>query len=156
MTDRQIRRDKILQLIARRRVSSQAQLQELLREVGIEANQATLSRDLRDLAIAKTPDGYQLPPGTGGASADTLQNSLWHAVRTWLRKAQPAQNLLVLHTPAGGAQALGLALDHAALPEVVGTIAGDDTVLVVCPSEAKARKLQRQLARHAELQGGAS
>ena len=79
MTDRQIRRDKILQLIARRRVSSQAQLQELLREVGIEANQATLSRDLRDLAIAKTPDGYQLPPGAGGASADTLQNlSLIH------------------------------------------------------------------------------
>ena len=156
MTDRQIRRDKILELIARRRVTSQAQLQELLRDAGIEANQATLSRDLRDLAVAKTPDGYQLPPGSGGASAETLQTSLWHAARTWLRRAQPAQNLLVLHTPAGGAQALGLALDRSALPEVVGTIAGDDTVLVVCPSEAKARKLQRQLLRHAELQGGAS
>ena len=148
MSERQHRRDHILKLIARARVTSQAQLQELLAAKGIEANQATLSRDLRDLAVVKSPGGYQLPLFAGGASADTLQTSVWHAVQTWLRDAQPAQNLLVLHTPAGGAQPLGLALDNAELPEIVGTIAGDDTVLVVCPSETKARRLQRTLMQH--------
>ena len=150
MSERQHRRDHILKLIGRTRVTSQAQLQELLAAKGIEANQATLSRDLRDLAVVKTATGYQLPLFASGASADTLQTSVWHAVQTWLRDAKPAQNLLVLQTPAGGAQPLGLALDNAGLPEIVGTVAGDDTVLVVCPSEAKARRLQRTLLQHVE------
>lgn len=150
MSERQLRRDHILQLIARERVTSQAQLQDLLGGQGIEANQATLSRDLRDLAVVKTPTGYQLPTFAGGASAETLQTSVWHAVRTWLVGAKPAQNLLVLQTPAGGAQPLGLALDNAEIPEIVGTVAGDDTVLVVCPNDAKARKLQRALLQHVE------
>lgn len=150
MSERQHRRDLILQLIARQRVTSQAQLQDLLQREGVDANQATLSRDLRDLAVAKSPAGYQLPAFAAGAPAETLQTSVWHAARTWLRGAQAAKNLLVLRTPAGGAQPLGLALDNAELPEVVGTVAGDDTVLVVCPSEAKARQLQRALLKHAE------
>lgn len=150
-TDRQQRRDKILQLVARHRITSQAQLQDLLLEANIEVNQATLSRDLRDLLIVKTQHGYQLPGDAAAAPAETLQSSLWHAVRTWLRAATAAQNLLVLHTPPGGAQALGLALDKAGLGEVVGTIAGDDTVLVICPSDAKARRLQKQLLQQADL-----
>lgn len=155
-TDRQHRRDKILQLIARHQLTSQAQLQDLLLDAGIEVNQATLSRDLRDLAIVKTQQGYQLPSVAAAAPAETLQSSLWHAVRSWLRAATPAQNLLVLHTPPGGAQALGLALDNAQLAEVVGTIAGDDTVLVICPTDAKARKLQKQLLQRADLQRSAT
>ena len=118
----------------------------------IAVNQATLSRDLRDLAVVKTHEGYRPPAEASPAPAATLQSSLWHAARTWLRAATAAQNLLVLHTQPGGAQALGLALDEASLPQVVGTIAGDDTVLVVCPSDAKARRLQRQLTQLLETQ----
>ena len=118
----------------------------------LAVNQATLSRDLRDLAVVKTHEGYRPPAEASAAPAATLQSSLWHAARTWLRAATAAQNLLVLHTPPGGAQALGLALDEASLPQVVGTIAGDDTVLVVCPSDAKARRLQRQLTQLLETQ----
>ncbi|MCK5942317.1 MAG: arginine repressor [Planctomycetes bacterium] len=149
-TDRQKRRDRILQLVGRHRIPSQARLQELLQAAGIEANQATLSRDLRDLGIVKARDGYRLPDEAGAAPAETLQSSLWHAVRSWLRSAKAAQNLLVLHTPPGGAQPLGLTLDNAGLPEVVGTVAGDDTVLVVCASDHKARALQRRLLKHAD------
>jgi len=154
--DRQHRRDRILGLVAGHRITSQAQLQKLLHDAGIEVNQATLSRDLRDLAVVKTHEGYQLPSVAAAAPAETLQNSLWHAVRSWLRAAVPAQNLLVLHTPPGGAQPLGLALDNSDLGEIVGTIAGDDTVLVVCPNNAKAQQLQKRLLQHADPQRSVS
>ena len=155
-TDRQTRRDRILQLVARHRIHSQAELQELLQRAGIEANQATLSRDLRDLTIVKTRDGYRLPEQPVGAPSDTLVSSLWHAARSWVVRAATAQNLVVVHTPPGGAQPLGLALDRAELGEVVGTIAGDDTVLIVCPTERKAKALQRRLLEQAGEQRSAS
>ncbi|HEB51767.1 MAG TPA: ArgR family transcriptional regulator, partial [bacterium] len=102
-------------------------------------------RDLRALGVVKTPDGYRAPDAA--ALAEATGPSLPQAVRSWLLSATPAQNLLVLRTPAGGAQPLGLALDRAALPEVVGTVAGDDTVLVVCRSERRARALAKKLTQ---------
>jgi transcriptional regulator of arginine metabolism len=142
-TDRDDRRQRILQLLERERLRSQAELQERLADAGHEVNQATLSRDLRDLGVVKGKDGYELPQAT--LSPQTAHQSLWHAVHTWLVGAKAAQNLVVLRTPAGGAQPLGLALDRAALDGVVGTIAGDDTVLAVCADAARARSLVRQL-----------
>jgi transcriptional regulator of arginine metabolism len=140
--DRDERRQRILHVLERERVRSQADLQQLLADAGHDVNQATLSRDLRDLGVVKGPDGYELPQA---AVPQTAAQSLWHAVHTWLVSATAAQNLVVLRTPAGGAQPLGLALDKAELPGVVGTIAGDDTVLAVCSDAAKARSLVRQL-----------
>ena len=122
---------------------SQADLQERLAGDGYEVNQATLSRDLRFLSVVKGKDGYELPQST--LSPQTAQQSLWHAVHTWMVAASAAQNLVVLRTPAGGAQALGLAIDRAELAGVVGTIAGDDTVLAVCADAQKARSLVRRL-----------
>lgn len=144
-TDRDERRQRILRLLEQERVKSQAELQERLAAAGHDVNQATLSRDLRDLGVVKGKDGYELPQST--LSPQTAQQSLWHAVHTWLVSAASAQNLVVLRTPAGGASALGLAIDRAALPGVVGTIAGDDTVLAVCADGGRARSLARQLAR---------
>jgi transcriptional regulator of arginine metabolism len=141
--DRDERRQRILTLLERERVRSQADLQEHLAAAGHDVNQATLSRDLRDLGVVKGKDGYELPRAT--LSPQTATQSLWHAVHTWLVAATAAQNLVVLRTPAGGAQPLGLAIDKAALPGVVGTIAGDDTVLAVCADAAKAKALVRQL-----------
>ena len=143
-SDRDERRQRILHLLERERPRSQAEQQERLAADGFDVNQATLSRDLRDLGVVKGKDGYELPQGT--LSPQTATQSLWHAVHTWLVGATAAQNLVVLRTPAGGAQPLGLAIDKAELPGVVGTIAGDDTVLAVCADAAKARSLVRQLS----------
>lgn len=140
---REERRGHILQLLEHERLRSQAELQERLAAAGHEVNQATLSRDLRDLGVVKGRDGYELP---AAPPAQNAPPQLWQAVHTWLLSATAAQNLVVLRTPAGGAQALGLALDHAALPGLVGTIAGDDTVLAVCTDHKQAKSLVRQLA----------
>jgi transcriptional regulator of arginine metabolism len=124
-------------------VRNQADLQEQLAAEGCDVNQATLSRDLRDLGVVKGPEGYELP--AEGAASPAAEPTLQQAARTWLLGATPAQNLVVLRTPAGGAQPLGLAIDRARLPGVVGTIAGDDTVLAVCASASRAKALAREL-----------
>jgi transcriptional regulator of arginine metabolism len=142
-TDRDERRQRILSLLEKERLRNQAELQERLAALGFEVNQATLSRDLRDLGVVKGKDGYELPQAP--LSPQSGQQSLWHAVHTWLISATAAQNLVVLRTPAGGAMALGVAIDRAELPGVVGTIAGDDTLLAVCSDQHKARALVRQL-----------
>ena len=141
--DRDERRQRIRRLLARGRVRNQADLQEQLATDGCDVNQATLSRDLRDLGVVKGPEGYELPVVV--AAAPAAEQSLQQAARTWLLAATPAQNLLVLRTPAGGAQPLGLAIDQARLPGVVGTIAGDDTVLAVCATAGRAKSLAREL-----------
>lgn len=144
------RRRQIIALLHKRAVRSQAELRELLAGRGVDVNQGTLSRDLRDLGVLKGKDGYALPE-VPGASPENAHRSLWHAVKTWLVDATPAENLVVLHTPAGGANPLGLALDHAGLPEVIGTIAGDDTVLAICRDPKTARGLAKKLT--ADLAG---
>ncbi|MCB9879702.1 MAG: arginine repressor [Planctomycetes bacterium] len=137
------RRHRILQLLEREQIRNQDELRQRLAADGVDATQATLSRDLRDLGVVKGSGGYELPnrPAVG----DGAQQGLWQAVRTWLLGATPAQHLVVLRTPPGGAPALGLALDKAGLTDVLGTIAGDDTVLVVLPNAAKARAFCRRL-----------
>ena len=140
---REARRNQILQLIEKQSIKSQAVLSEELEKAGIEVNQATLSRDLRDLSVVKGKHGYELPNNL--PLANQSQHSLWRTVSSWVLSATPAQNQLVLRTPPGGAQALGLAIDNSDLPEVIGTIAGDDTVLVICPNERKAKALARKL-----------
>ena len=86
---------------------------------------------LRDLGVVKGKNGYELPNTAMPTQPGPL--GLWHTINTWVLSVTPAKNQLVLRTPPGGAQALGLAIDNSELPEVIGTIAGDDTVLVICP-----------------------
>lgn len=145
---RDARRERIVALLQKHRVRNQAELQELLERDGFAVNQATLSRDLRDLGVVKGKDGYEVAPAV---APGPQQATLWHALQGFLLDATAAQNLVVLRTPAGAASALGLAVDRAAsgdgalLGAVVGTIAGDDTLLVVCPDANKARALARRL-----------
>jgi transcriptional regulator of arginine metabolism len=147
MLERDERRDLILALLAERRIKSQQELAELLARRGHEVNQATLSRDLRALGVRKAPDGYEVPSGgPAGEGAGELQR----AVLEWLETATPAQNLVVVRTPPGGAQPLAVAIDRAGLPEVVGTVAGDDTVLAVCPTVRHATRLARGLLERKE------
>lgn len=138
-TPRQERREAIAEILATRRVHSQAELAEQLEQQGIEANQATLSRDLRDLAVVKGPAGYALP--VGGERSEDPHGRLRLAAREWLLSVAAAQNQVLLKTPPGGAQPFALAIDGVELPGKLGTIAGDDTILVVAPDARRARQL---------------
>lgn len=142
----------ILKIIRRDTVASQEQLRELLRAEGFDVTQATLSRDIRELGLAKVaaPDGgshYAPPPETGPAIRPHLEQLL----PSMLISQDGVGPLLVLKTPAGGAQALGLALDGAGWHEIIGTIAGDDAVLVIARSERARRAVQTRLKELAGL-----
>jgi transcriptional regulator of arginine metabolism len=124
----------ILELVRTRRIPSQEALRELLLERGIDVAQATLSRDIRNLGLVKAPDGqggsaYAIPVG-GGETGPTL-NRLLPALYVG---ADGVGNLLVLKTLVGGAQPIAVAIDAAGWPEIVGTIGGDDTILIVLRS----------------------
>ena len=152
------RRAVIAQVLFEEVIPSQAQLRLRLLPRGFEVTQATLSRDLESLgAIRLTVAGqarYEIVPATvarleGSAGAD----SLTRVAAEVLVSAEPAMNIAVLHTPPGAAQYLAGPLDAAALPELVGSVAGDDTVIVVMRSEQAARDLcQMLLARTGFIQ----
>lgn len=136
----------ILRIVRAQTVASQEQLRELLKGEGFDVTQATLSRDIRELGLAKVaaPDGgshYASPPEQGGAMRPQLQQVL----PALLVSVDGVGPLLVLKTPAGGAQALGLAVDAAGWTEIIGTIAGDDAVLVITRSERARRAVQTRL-----------
>jgi transcriptional regulator of arginine metabolism len=139
------------ELLRTRDVPSQAQLLEYLRERGFEATQATVSRDLEDLGAVKVrgPHGhlvYALPETEPGAGEDEVRRALAFS----LLDAVPSANLVVLRTPPGHAQVLAFTLDRAGLPGVCGTIAGDDTILVVCDDRTSGRAMARRLLTLAE------
>jgi len=138
------RQSAILDAIQRQRVRSQEQLRRQLRAAGYDVTQATLSRDVRELGLVKAEGAYQPPaaPVPNGPSSRSLFN---RAVAEYLTRVDQVQQLVVLRTGPGQAQLLGVALDGARLPEVVGTIAGDDTILVIAPDVRRARALTKHL-----------
>ncbi|MBK8974517.1 MAG: arginine repressor [Planctomycetes bacterium] len=137
------RRTAILAILRAEHVHSQAELAERLDERGLGANQATLSRDLRALGVAKGPSGYVLPGE--GAPAAAVTDELSRACHDWLREAIAVAHQVVVKTPPGGAVPMALALDAHAKELVVGTVAGDDTVLAICPTPRDAKRLARLL-----------
>jgi transcriptional regulator of arginine metabolism len=141
------RQSVILETIQRQRVRSQEQLRRVLRGAGHDVTQATLSRDIRELGLVKggVDRAYQ-PPATaaGNGSSPALLN---RAVAEYLTRVDRVQQLVVLRTGPGQAPLLGVALDGARLPELVGTIAGDDTILAIAADARRARALVRRLER---------
>jgi len=140
--NKSLRQRGILELLKQGPVASQEDLQRALRKRGLKVGQATLSRDIRDLRLAKTADGYSLSPGDGSAPALPPVSRL---VREFVLEVRPAQNLLVVKTSVGSAQPVAAALDEEEWPEAVGTIAGDDTILIVCPDKEDAKKLAARI-----------
>jgi len=136
----------ILDLIERAPIASQHELQRRLKAAGFEATQATVSRDLKQLGVVKrVADGaYQLA-GEEAANPETVAAALERAVDQFLLRVEQVQQLVVLGTGRGQAQPLAEAIDRASLPEVVGTIAGDDTILVVGRDSAGARTFVRRI-----------
>ena len=140
------RQSAILEIVDREAVSSQEQLRERLRSKGIEATQATLSRDIHDLGLIKRPsDGAYRRAGAAVGSAVDAEVECRTAVDDYLRRYDVVDQLVVLKTDAGQAQPLAVAIDRAGLAEIVGTIAGDDTILVICRSAPDAAGLSKRL-----------
>jgi transcriptional regulator of arginine metabolism len=142
----------ILRIVRAQTVTSQERLRELLKAEGFNVTQATLSRDIRELGLAKVaaPDGgsHYAPPPEGGVA---LRPHLEQLLPRMLVAVDGVGPLLVLKTPPGGAQALGLAIDGAGWTEVIGTIAGDDAVLVITRSERARRAVMTRLREAAGL-----
>lgn len=134
------RQDSILKLIRSRPVYTQQELVRALRAQKIPATQVTLSRDIRDLGLVKTPQGYaQVDADT---TAQPARPDVAALAREILLDIKQARNLLVLRTPPANANVLAAAIDGAEWPEVTGTIAGDDTVLIVAPDVKTAETLR--------------
>jgi transcriptional regulator of arginine metabolism len=133
------RQAAILDVIDQSAVSSQEDLRRRLKTRGFSVTQATLSRDLRDLGLVKgTADGAYHRPGGEPANPLRAAARLEHAVAEYLVGVDRAVQLVVLRSGPAQAQPLASAIDAAVIPGVVGTIAGDDTVLMVCRDEASA------------------
>ena len=139
------RQSAILDLIESRAVTSQEQLRALLNDRGIAATQATLSRDIRDLGLVKRSlDGAYRRPGAADEPGDHLED-FESAVTDYLRRHDRVEQLVVLKTDAGYSQPLAEAIDRARLPQTIGTIAGENTILVICRSSADAESFQARL-----------
>ncbi len=133
------RQGQILSLIRSRTIHTQEELARELKSVGVPATQVTLSRDVRELGLVKTAQGYrQIRPETGGPALSTIAAEFLWEIRA-------AQNLIVLKTSPAHASSLAAALDRQQWPEIVGTVAGDDTVLVVTPDNDAADALRRRI-----------
>lgn len=141
---KRFRQGQILKLITGEPISSQDELRKRLAHIKLRVTQATLSRDIAELKLVKTSAGYKPQNGAGEDTAPPLP-PLMRAVRDYLLDVRPADNLLVLKTPPGGAQPLAAAVDGARMSEVAGTIAGDDTVLVITPSRPARTAVQHRL-----------
>lgn len=135
------RHGQIIQIIRSRSVGTQDELARALKERGVDATQVTLSRDIRELGLVKTTEGYrQLERETPNIQFSTLAAEFLQDVRI-------AQNQVVLKTAPGHANSVAVALDSEQWPEVVGTIAGDDTILVICSDTATADAVRAKLLR---------
>ncbi|MGD2135291.1 MAG: arginine repressor [Gemmatimonadales bacterium] len=152
MTKRQ-RHAAILRLIDRHRVANQRQLRTLLQDLGVAVTQATLSRDLHELRIAKVagPDGTSHYALAGVSTTPTPP--LPQLLVTLLIGLDGVGHELVVRTPAGSANALASAIDQAAWSEILGTIAGDDTILIVTRSDRARHAVQRRLENLARTGG---
>ncbi len=135
----------MLEILSRDPVRSQEQLRQRLFQRGFDVTQATLSRDIKELGLVKrAADGsYQAAPADALSSppSDAARHTLQRALVDYLAGIQQSQQLLVLRTGPGEAQPLALAIDRARLTDVLGTIAGDDTILVIARDARSARTL---------------
>jgi transcriptional regulator of arginine metabolism len=134
-------------LVSRKRVGTQFELLDALADAGCVVTQATVSRDIRELGLEKTHDPlgrprYVLPHVARRTDPDEALNTI---LSQFGQRAAPAGNIVVVQSELGSAPAIARALDQLAHDRIVGTLAGDDTVLVVAPSERDARSLAREL-----------
>jgi transcriptional regulator of arginine metabolism len=137
------RQNMILELVQQEVIANQEQLRKLLLRQGVDVTQATLSRDINELALVKTSDGYSIPHGD--TQAEPGYHSAGRLVREFVVEVREAQNLLVIKTATGSAQPVAAALDAEGWSEIVGTVAGDDTILVISQNKKNAHRVSLRI-----------
>jgi len=143
------RQSLILDLIDKEPLHSQEQLVKRLQHRGFEATQATVSRDIKELGLVKrSGDGAYQRPGAEATSPETALAALERAAAQLLRSVERVQQLVVIRTGPAQAQPMAIALDRARLPEVAGSIAGDDTILVIARGGRAAAALVKRLKEY--------
>lgn len=143
-----LRHNAIRKLVATSSVTNQDEMRRKLRRRGFEVTQATLSRDIHELRLFKGPAGYTLPGANGNGAAEEEDDgppSVAEVLESFGMRVQRAMNQVIMRTVMGGAQPVAAALDYEEWPEVVGTIAGDDTVLVICQDVKHATEVENRL-----------
>lgn len=147
MSDLKERRHRaIADLIRSHALSSQEELAERLGSQGFAVTQATISRDLEQIGAVKIRRDGQLSYALSEIAREVFSPRLAAVFRDWVRSVEPASNLVVIKTPPGSAHLVGVVLDQSELPEIVGTICGDDTIFVACRSSGEAEALTAKLA----------
>jgi transcriptional regulator of arginine metabolism len=148
-TVKQERHNAILEVVtstpAAGPVLNQDELRRRLIKQGFAVTQATLSRDIRELRLYKGPNGYALSQGGAASEPDDELPAIGEMLQSFGLKVRQALNQLLLITASGSAQPVALAIDEQGWPDVVGTIAGDDTVLIICPNQKRATHLRGRL-----------
>lgn len=137
------RHHRILELVRREPLVTQEEMVRRLAREGMRVTQATLSRDIKELGLVKSSDGYSAPVEATDAAAPA--HALARMLREFVIDVREAQNLLILKTTPGSAQPVAAALDAESWPELVGTLGGDDTILAVSPSNAACRALGKRI-----------
>ncbi len=137
------RQKAILEIVQQGPVASQEHLQRALHKRGCRVGQATLSRDIHELNLVKAAEGYARMQA--GHAAEPALPPASRLVREFVLDVRPAQNLLVIKTSVGSAQPVAAALDAESWPETVGSIAGDDAILIVCPDTKSAARLAARI-----------
>ncbi len=141
---KQQRHSAIREVLHQAVVPSQDELRRRLARRGFHVTQATLSRDIHELRLMKGPTGYAMP-GAGAEEDDDSLPGIREVLGSFGLEVRQAMNQLVLITTTGSAQPVAAGIDYEDWPEVVGTIAGDDTVLIICPDERQARTLKARI-----------
>ena len=146
-----LRHNAIREVVAHSRVTNQDELRRKLRRRGFQVTQATLSRDIHELRLFKGPAGYSLPNGTENGAAAAVEDdappTLEEMFESFGLRVRRAMNQVIVRTVMGGAQPVAAALDRQDWAEVVGTIAGDDTVLVICRDQRRAGEVESRLRK---------
>ena len=150
MNDKTERHRTIRDIVTTRAVASQEELRRLLARRGWDVTQSTLSRDLRELRLARIPgaDGVRYAFPDAGTNSDDATRQLESLLPQLMVGVEGVQVMVLARTVASGAQPVAAALDHAAWPDVAGTIAGDDTVLIICRSAAGRERTLKRLRTH--------
>src|SRR5262245_20268591 len=144
------RQAAIVELIDREALHSQEEVRRRLRQRGFDATQATISRDIKELGLVKRAgDGAYQRSGADAANPETSLAALERAAEEYLQRVDRVQQLVVIRTGIGQAQPLAIAIDRAQLPEAVGTIGGDDTILVIARDAKRAAALVKKFEKYA-------
>ena len=145
MLSKKLRQGKIVGIIEERAISSQEELLAHLAAAGIRVTQATLSRDLRELNLVKVRGVYRR---SGAWNEPSDRAALARALKQYVLQSSTSGNMLMIRTAPGNAHAVGVVLDSAHWPEVLGTVAGDDTVFALLKSARLARKVMRRIEEY--------